>query len=669
MAESAVAFLLQNLSQLLKNEAKLLFGVEDKIKLLHNELQMINVYLKSSSEQKNMKEIQQTVVSQIRDVAYEAEDVIDTFITNVSIYNRRSKVGRMLHSVEHAKMLHNLAEKIDSIKTAINEIHKQDQIPRKIRRNVEEEDVVGFVHDSKLVINMLNEGGSRRKVVSIIGMGGLGKTTLARMVYNSNEVKKYFNFRAWVYVSNECRSKDLLLALVKHLMPNAEYKFRRSNRKGKKNKETNTPRDLSSLTEDELKTKVQECLKDKKYLLVLDDLWKKEDWDEVQDAFPDGNTGNRILITSRLKEVASHASQDPPYCLKFLGEKESWELFSKKVFKGEDCPSSDLESLGKQIVKSCRGLPLSIVVLAGILANKEKTHREWSKVVGHVNWYLSRDETQVKDIVLKLSYDNLPTRLKPCFLYLGSRDPDDVAEDYLYELIDRSLIQVAQRKASRGVKTCRIHDLLRDLCVSKGKEDKGEVPKRLLCLQQLSHLKKLTIAFGVEEWKTGSEPEEVLQSLEHLNHLSVLKIHHICVLPTCVSSFPPNITKLALRDIRCLNDDGMNALGNLTKLRILNLSGIYESSSFDLNCIAGEFPQLQVFQMRNLKVQNWKLANGAIPCLESVVIDKCRKLESLPDELWSLTTLRKVQVNDPSEFMTQMLRNLEPKDGCELIVG
>jgi hypothetical protein len=112
-------------------------------------------------------------------------------------------------------------------------------------------------------------------------------------------------------------------------------------------------------------------------------------------------------------------------------------------------------------------LPLSIVVLAGLLANKEKSHREWSKVLGHVNWYLTRDETQVKDVVLKLSFDNLPSKLKPCFLYLGifpedceicvrqllllwvaegfiqetgSRDPNDVAEDYLYELIDRSLI-------------------------------------------------------------------------------------------------------------------------------------------------------------------------------------------------------------------------------------
>ncbi|MED6152184.1 hypothetical protein PIB30_089442 [Stylosanthes scabra] len=149
--------------------------------------------------------------------------------------------------------------------------------------------------------------------------------------------------------------------------------------------------------------------------------------------------------------------------------------------------------------KSCGGLPLSIVVLAGLLANKEKSHREWSRVVGHVNWYLTRDETQVKDIVLKLSYDNLPTMLKPYFLYFGmypedfeihvvsllqkwvaegfiqqtgTRDAEDVAEDYLYELIDRSLIQASRVNVNGDVKACSIHDLLRDLCISEAKEYK-----------------------------------------------------------------------------------------------------------------------------------------------------------------------------------------------------
>ncbi|QHO55805.1 hypothetical protein HN51_010678 [Arachis hypogaea] len=140
---------------------------------------------------------------------------------------------------------------------------------------------------------------------------------------------------------------------------------------GSKRKEREKPDNLSSLDIDKLKLKVQNFLSTKRYLVELDDLWKTQDWDEVQDAFPNDNNGSKILITSRLKEVASHTSPYPPYYLQFLGDDESWELFSKKVFRGEECPS-DIENIGKQMIKSCGGLPLSIVVLAGLLANKGK---------------------------------------------------------------------------------------------------------------------------------------------------------------------------------------------------------------------------------------------------------------------------------------------------------
>ncbi|XP_027351455.1 disease resistance protein RPP13-like [Abrus precatorius] len=878
MADTVVSSLLQNLSQLLGDEFKLLSGVKDRINSLRNDLRFIDIFLKRSMGNRN-DELVKEVVNQIRDVAFKAEDVVDIYVARIAEHRSRNTVSKLFHLKERFMVLHEVNDEIEKIKNRIEEIYKNreryciterastgedvDAIAaaeslRERRKDVEEKDVVGFVNDLNFVIKKLvEEGDSGRKVASIIGMGGLGKTTFARKIYNNEQVKNCFPLRAWGYVSNDYRARELLLSLLKCLLSISEYD-------GLFKKKEDEVEDIAG-SEEKLKTKVRECLKGKKYLVVLDDIWKIEVWNSIEDAFPDDDDGSvgRILITSREMEVANYVGTVSPYHLPFLNVEESWHLFSKKVFRGNECPS-DLEPLGRSIVETCKGLPLAIVVLAGHASKKEKSVREWTRIK-KITWDLTQDKMKVMDI-LKLSYDSLPQRLKPCFLYFGiypedyeirardviqmwiaegfiqpqeariqgAAEPEDVAEYYLDELVDRSLVQVASRKSDGRVKTCQIHDLLRDLCISESKSEKfmevcrdpndmdtvsNANPRRLsiqckewsnfstnnlnqLCTRSLFffsegemfredvrlesfklarvicsnteryyynsalmidfkkmiHLRYLRIdarAISIpasvrnlrnletldvrgaemvsnEIWKLKrlkhlyirnvekiqvlpksqrkikgnlqtlllrcyksedlvsllnndifprlrnlvlfSEDyfrHEPLPSLNHLPNLHSLKINNSQELPSDANVFPSNLTKITLHGFMQPGNvliflKNMKTVGQLASLQILKLKVDIRT---DFNVGAGEFPRLKVFQMSKMRVRSWTLEKGAMPCLQNLVIENCDKLEEIPEELWSLTTLREVQLSNANKRLADRLRSVELKNGCKLILS
>ncbi|XVF83765.1 hypothetical protein PTKIN_Ptkin16aG0518800 [Pterospermum kingtungense] len=433
MAEAILSLAIARISDLLIHEAIFLGGVRDEIERLKAELERMNSVLKDPDCNQEQTQLVRTLVRQIRDLAYEAEDVIDSFI---------------LHRVAHQgftsiftkpSYLHKTGMKIKAIQTRLEDISKSlpayDHISegegsssatmmlqqrfRKSYSYVEEEDVVSVdgLTRKVLVQLMMEEEDRPHVVVSIVGMGGIGKTTLAKRIYNHLDVKRHFDCSFWAFISQKCMPLEIFYdVLIKVLSPSKEER-----------------EEIGKLKEDELIKRVFDVLKEKRYLIVLDDIWRSEDWYSLKHAFPRGKKGSKILFTTRNKDVA--LSADPcnsPIELPLLSDADSWRLFKKKAFPGNTIESEarlrEFETLGREMVNKCGGLPLAIVALGGLLATKS-SWAQWEMVHRNIHAHLNKVRPQdhqydaVNEILL-LSYNELPYYLKPCFLYLAHYPED-----------------------------------------------------------------------------------------------------------------------------------------------------------------------------------------------------------------------------------------------------
>ncbi|KAG8372156.1 hypothetical protein BUALT_Bualt12G0037200 [Buddleja alternifolia] len=351
------------------------------------------------------------------------------------------------------------------------------RLPSSARGNT----TVGFDDCLTEIMDKLTGQQSKRLIIPIVGMGGIGKTTLARNVYVNPLIVEYFDICAWVTITQDYNVREILLEVLV-----SSFKHERES--------------LSGMSEEELGENVYKCLCGRRYLIVMDDIWNTEAWDKLKFYFPDNNNGSRLLITTRLSKLAFHLMGSNGFEMKLLDEDKSWILFSQKVFGEEVCPP-ELEEIGKKIAKCCKGLPLSIAVIGGLLAKSERTRQYWEYIAKNLNPIVNLEDDACCLKILSLSYTDLPIHLKPCFLYMGVFPEDDeirvsrliklwvaegflkpisgkslevVAGDYFNDLIDRNLI--LEHKWVRGysgkTKFCKIHDLLRDLCLREARKEK-----------------------------------------------------------------------------------------------------------------------------------------------------------------------------------------------------
>ncbi|MCD7451466.1 hypothetical protein HAX54_012135 [Datura stramonium] len=207
-------------------------------------------------------------------------------------------------------------------------------------------------------------------------MPGLGKTTLARKVYNNPSIVYHFDIKAWCAVSQIYNRRALLVEILKQ-----------------------TTRKNGFNEDDDIPDMWRKSLIGKRYLIVLYDIWDVEACEDLGFCFPKGEKGSRVMVTTRIKEVAKHLQhRSDPYSLRFLTPEESWELLRKKVFRGENCPLDLLEA-GLQVAQHCKGLPLVIILIAGIIMKMERNPSMWMEVANDLSSCVIGEQSVKGDIV------------------------------------------------------------------------------------------------------------------------------------------------------------------------------------------------------------------------------------------------------------------------------
>ncbi|BAT10484.1 disease resistance protein RPM1 [Oryza sativa Japonica Group] len=446
-----------------------------------------------------------------------------------------------------------------------------------------DEDLVGVDENIRKLHEWLTSDELQREVIALHGMGGLGKTALAANVYRNEREK--FECHAWVSISQTYSIKDVLKCLVTEL--------------DLKKKIQGNIGDMDTAT---LQNELKKFLMDQKYLIVLDDVWVPETVNDLFSIFVSNLKGSRVLVTTRIDGVAHLAFPDKRITLEPLSEKKSWELFCKTAFprdKNHECPTK-LTVLAQQIVSKCEGLPLAIVSVGRLLFVRDKTEEEFRRIQNQLDWELINNPSleHVRNI-LYLSYIYLPTHLKSCFLYCsmfpedylitrkklirwwvaegfieerGGNTMEEVAEEYLKELVHRNMLQLIEMNGFGRIKSFRMHDIVRELAID-------------LCRKE-----HFGCSYNCEN-KHGKflegkdERRVVIHKLDkHINQAILNECHSLRCLITLDEATPPSPCLLHLVADKCrymsvLELTGLpiekvpDAIGDLFNLRHLGLRG------------------------------------------------------------------------------------------------
>ncbi|XLQ98970.1 hypothetical protein S83_065169 [Arachis hypogaea] len=625
MAEALLGIVLENLIPFVQTEFAAFSGIKEKAEDLSRTLQLIKAVLDDAEQKQWSNRPLKVWLQQLKDAMYVLDDILDQLPIESSQLGCLTSLNpkKVIHRRQLGQKLNEIIGRLDRIAQARSNFDLRQGVRerpsevvewRQTSSTITVPQVYGRDEDKGRVVEFLlspSRSSEFLSVYPIVGLGGLGKTTLVQLVYNDPEVGNNFDLKIWVCVSENFTIKSILRSILEAVK-----------------KDKSEVMDLEVMEE-----KVKQLLQTKKYLLVLDDVWKRsqemelgltqDKWDKLRSVLSCGSKGSSILVSTRDNHVATIMGTCQAHHLGGLSEDDCWLLFKLRAFGADREEREEFVAIGKEIVKKCGGSPLAALALGGVMQSRS-TEKEWVEVQKSEVWSLP-DENDIM-AVLRLSYSCLTPTLKQCFAFCAifPKDKEIKKQELIYlwmgngfissrrnleveevgnmvwnELHQKSLFQDVRSDDFSGEIYFKMHDLVHDLAQSISEQE-------CICLEKqnlndFSRNPHHIVFHGIHKKQFKERAFEKAESLRTLYQLNSYGF------PFSSRLIPTNNSLRVL----CIYGRKIPSLGSLSCLRYLELCrlGIKILPASICN-----LPRLEILKLKEL----WNLCRHSLAELRAL---------------------------------------------------